>query len=91
MSDVTCPYCGAEQEIDHDDGYGYDEALEFEQECVECDETFKFTTSISFHYEVQCQDGDHDMQPFGDKWPGMYRCKKCDFYERIDAPPKTKE
>ena len=24
-SDVECPYCGAEQEINHDDGYGYDE------------------------------------------------------------------
>lgn len=22
MSDVKCPYCGNEQEINHDDGYG---------------------------------------------------------------------
>jgi hypothetical protein len=29
-----------------------------------------------------CQDGDHDMEPFGEKWPDMYECTKCDFYER---------
>ena len=25
MYDVECPYCGAEIEINHDDGYGYEE------------------------------------------------------------------
>jgi hypothetical protein len=34
MSDVKCPYCGTEQEINHDDGYGYDEGKYYEQECV---------------------------------------------------------
>lgn len=82
MSDVTCPYCGTEQEINHDDGYGYEEDGEYEQDCVDCDKAFKFTTSISYHYNVYCQDGDHDMEPFGDKWPHMYQCKKCEFYER---------
>ena len=82
MSDVKCPYCEAEQEINHDDGYGYEEDEEHEQDCVECDKTFKFTTSIIYHYNIQCQDSDHDMKPFGDKWPGMYECSKCDFYER---------
>lgn len=26
-NDVECPYCGAEQEINHDDGQGYDEGV----------------------------------------------------------------
>ena len=82
MSDVTCPYCAAEQEINHDDGYGYDERSDHEQECIECGKTFKFKTSISYNYEVYCQNDDHDMEPFGDKWPNMYECSKCDFYER---------
>jgi len=81
MSDITCPYCGQEQEINHDDGYGYEEDGDYEQGCVECDKTFKYTTSISFSYAVSCQDGDHAMEPFGDKWPSMYGCSKCDFYE----------
>lgn len=82
MSDAKCPYCGAEQDINHDDGYGYDEDREYDQDCIECHKKFNFYTSISFSYEVQCQEGDHDMEPFGDKWPGMYECKNCDFYER---------
>ena len=82
MSDVNCPYCGAGQEINHDDGYGYEEDRDHEQDCVDCGKVFKFTTSISYNYSVECQDGDHDMEPFGDKWPNMYQCKKSDFYER---------
>jgi len=32
---VNCPYCGAEQEICHDDGYGYEEDVLHQQECSE--------------------------------------------------------
>lgn len=81
MSDVKCPYCGAKQEINHDDGYGYEEDRDHEQNCVKCDKVFKFTTSISYHYSVECQDGDHDMEPFSDKHQHMYRCSRRDFYE----------
>ncbi len=80
MSDVNCPYCGAEQEINHDDGYGYEESVDYEQECINCDKSFNFTTSITFTHNVYCKDGDHNMEPFGDIWPGMYQCSKCDFY-----------
>jgi len=31
MSDVECPYCGADVEINHDDGYGYTEDCLHEQ------------------------------------------------------------
>lgn len=82
MSDVKCPYCNCEQEINHDDGYGYEDGGEFEQECIDCEKEFKFTTSISFNYTVYCQDEDHDMEPFGDKWPNMFECTKCDYFER---------
>jgi len=82
MSDIKCPYCEEEQEINHDDGYGYAEDGDYEQDCIKCDKTFKYTTSISYNYQVECQEGDHDMEPFGDKWPGMFQCSKCDFYEK---------
>lgn len=82
MSDVKCPYCGTDQEINHDDGYGYGEGEAYDQDCVSCDKTFKFTTSISFSYSVQCQEDGHEMVPFGDKWPRMYGCTRCDFCER---------
>lgn len=82
MSDVTCPYCAADQEINHDDGYGYDEGRQHEQECWSCEKEFLFTPSHSISYEVFCLDGEHAMKPFGDKWPDMYQCEKCDFVER---------
>lgn len=80
MSDVKCPYCGEEQEINHDDGYGYDEALTYEQDCTSCDKAFNFNTSIMYSYTVECQEGDHEIEPFGERWPGVYECKNCDHY-----------
>ena len=81
LSDIKCPYCGQEQEINHDDGYGYDEGEEHEQDCVECARPFKFFTSISYHYEVHCA-GEHELEndPAGSH-PNLYNCAKCDYYE----------
>ena len=82
MSVVTCPYCKEDQEINHDEGQGYSEDSEHEQICPGCNKYFKFTTSITYSYEVLCQDNDHKMEPFGDEWPDMFECENCDFYEK---------
>jgi len=67
MNDIECPYCGTEQEINHDDGYGYEEDETHEQQCVSCDKSFAFTTSISFCYEANKADclngGKHKYKP----------------------------
>lgn len=67
MSDVECPYCGKYQEINHDDGYGYQEGEIFNQECDDCEKTFAYTTSISFSYDAEKADclngGDHNWKP----------------------------
>lgn len=76
MSDVKCPSCGHEQEINHDDGYGYEEIEEHEQECVKCDQPFKFTTAISYDYQVFCS-GRHEMKQITD---GHWICLHCDHY-----------
>lgn len=51
-SDFECPHCGAEQEIIHDDGYGYEEDKTFFQECSECEKVVYYETEITFSYEV---------------------------------------
>ena len=51
--DVYCPYCDAEQEINHDDGFGYEEGIKHEMQCSECKKNFVFTTSISYNYEAE--------------------------------------
>lgn len=67
MEDINCPYCDAAQDINHDDGYGYDQSVTHEQQCYKCKKTFAFTTSISFNYDVykaDCLNGaDHVYKP----------------------------
>lgn len=52
MKDLECPYCETAQDINHDDGYGYEENEIYQQQCIMCDKYFTFTTSISFYYEA---------------------------------------
>lgn len=81
MSDVNCPYCNESQEINHDDGYGYEEDREHEQDCFNCGKTFKFNTSISFSYEVFCN-GDHKLNEDPIKGYSYHaQCENCDYYE----------
>lgn len=89
INDVECPYCGAGQEINHDDGYGYEEGEIFNQECGSCGKTFAYTTSISFYYKASKADclngGEHDFKPvvhFPRYWPDWARCSDCGYEER---------
>lgn len=89
MSDVECPYCGTDQEIDHGDGYGYGEDQTYHQECSDCGKIFVYTTSISYYYEAEKADclnegGKHNMQPtytIPRKYTRMI-CSMCDGEER---------
>lgn len=84
MADTNCPYCDVEIEINHDDGYGYDEQGTHQQECDGCGKTFVYTTSISFNYypeKADCLNGsEHDWKPtktFPKEFTEM-RCTMCD-------------
>lgn len=60
MNDVECPYCGAAVEINHDDGYGYEENRLHEQECPECEKRFAYTIYVSYShtaYQADCLNG----------------------------------
>ena len=67
MSDLQCPYCDADIEINHDDGFGYQEGILHQYECGKCNKIFVFETSISFYYEPQkadcLNDKSHDYKP----------------------------
>ncbi len=64
--DLECPYCDAELDICHDDGFGYEEGVKHEMSCGKCGKNFVFETSISFNYEPQkadcLNDGEHDWK-----------------------------
>ena len=84
IQDVECPYCEEWQEINHDDGQGYEESVTYQQECNNCGKTFAYTTSISFYYEARkadcLNDGNHDWQPTTTfpKYFTQMRCMNCD-------------
>jgi len=65
-ADIQCPYCGMDQEINHDDGYGYEEDELHQQECRDCEKIFTFNTHISFNYDAhkaECLNyGEHEYQ-----------------------------
>lgn len=94
MSAVECPYCGEDQEINHDDGYGYDEGEVHQQECGSCEKTFAFTTCISYDYEVSeapCMNGDPHKWKATCTIPKFYtkmRCEYCD--EHREMTPEEK-
>lgn len=83
--DVRCPYCGADQEINHDDGYGYEEDVKHEQECGSCEKTFVYTTTIYYLYDskkADCLNGsEHDWQRITGSPPEHFenrrRCSMC--------------
>ena len=83
MSDTNCPYCGADIEICHDDGFGHEEGVLHEYKCPECDKGFVFETSIVFYYEAHkadcLNDGEHKYEETH-TWPRKYtrlRCADC--------------
>ena len=89
--DVKCPYCGKWQEINHDDGYGYEEGQVHEQECT-CGKTFVYSTSAIYYYEAEkapCKNGgEHDFKQ-SEGYPSGYmknrqRCQVCDEVHLID-------
>ena len=85
MNDIECPYCGTEQEINHDDGYGYDEGSLNQQNCVECDKIFGYTTTLSYDYDVVAtpclnDEAEHQLKRTR-HYPPEYqrmRCTVCD-------------
>ena len=66
-NDINCPVCGEDQEINHDDGFGYSEDEMHHQQCCSCGSLFGFQTSISFHYtafSLPCLNGEeHTFKP----------------------------
>jgi len=65
-TDLECPYCNVELEVNHDDGFGYEEDTDHQMECDECGKSFVFQTSISYHYTSQkadcLNDDNHDFK-----------------------------
>ena len=81
--DTECPYCGADVNINHNHGDGYEEDELHQQECSNCEKTFVFHTSISYSYDTykaDCLNGaPHEYEKTNTFPPeaARLRCKHC--------------
>jgi hypothetical protein len=94
--DASCPYCGKAQEINHDDGYGFEEDRKHEQQCGFCGKYFTYTTSIHYYYETfkaDCLNGsEHKFKPtmtFPKEYTRM-QCTDCEEERMPTAEEKIK-
>lgn len=84
--DIECPYCDEKQDIDHDDGYGYEENNPYEQECRNCEKTFIYYTNIMYSYNAEkapCKNGgEHnwvEIHGYPSGWfSNKRRCSYCE-------------
>jgi len=53
--------------------------LNYEQACTNCDETFEFTTEMTFSYNVYCTEEKHHM--IKTKLEELWECEHCDYYD----------
>lgn len=94
MKDINCPYCDAEIDINHDDGYGYEEDVLHDQECPKCEKSFVFNTSISYNYypeKADClNDGNHNYEITltHPKCCAKMRCTMCDEERELTVEEK---
>ena len=61
IEDMQCPYCGAPQEVNRDSSDWYEENIKHDHQCRKCEQSFVFTTSITFSftpYKAKCIDTD---------------------------------
>ena len=99
MFDIECPYCGAEQEIDHEDGYGYEEGEKHQQECDECEKIFVYTTTVSFDHDAEeapcLNGGEHRLEKIYGAPAAFFkykkRCAHCDEEVIIDKEKHKQE
>ena len=92
--DVQCPYCDADQEINHDDGFGYEENELHEMQCGECEKMFTFDTTIMYYYEsyqADCLNGGEHKIVYPNRRNNRTHgfldeetCKDCEYREKGD-------
>ena len=84
MNTVECPYCDADVEINHDDGFGYEEDVNHEIDCDCCGKTFIFQTGIIYVFtsaKADCLNDDNHKWKKSRTSPSAFtkmHCETCD-------------
>jgi len=92
--DIECPYCGQWQDVNHDDGQGYEENVKHEMKCEKCEKSFVFTTSISYYYESEkadCLNTGNHIYELSKTFPKEFshmQCTMCDEKRELTKPER---
>jgi len=70
MSEVECPYCGAENIIEGED-YPDHDGDETTVECHSCEKDFVATMCISVDFNAQCSDENHEWVEYVEYREGL--------------------
>lgn len=86
MNNTECPYCGHEEDVCNEDGFGTDENETYRMECGGCGKTYGLTMTIHYHYEtkqVKCfNGGEHEWKRPSYRPPACeYTTKGCHYCE----------
>ena len=92
MHKAECPYCGENNEINHDDGFGLEDDQQWEQECKYCGKIFIFQSSTQWYFHAEkapCLNGeDHNWVKIvgapREYLIGRQRCSYCGKEPKID-------
>lgn len=84
-SEVTCPYCNIDFELDLDDGAYHDQNNEETAECPECEKTMLVNSSITWFREALPADclntGKHTWSEWNTYWIGEQEPNIGKYYE----------
>lgn len=97
-TEIECPYCYHDFDLNHDDGAYYDQGRREEAECPECEKVFMVSSSMHWSYEgekADClNDGEHEWEPVKgsprEYFHETYRCNGCDEEECRDVEGRNK-
>jgi hypothetical protein len=94
--DLNCPYCDEELDINHDDGFGWEENEKHQMQCKYCKKYFVFSTQISIYYyakKAEClNNGNHKWKltaTFPRELSQMF-CTKCDERRALTESERVK-
>lgn len=85
-TEVTCPYCEKEFDVDTDDGRHYNQNESEEEECPNCGKTVIISSSCTWYREASeadcLNDAPHPYSEWSTYWVGEQGPNLGKFYER---------
>lgn len=81
MKDVVCPYCGYQQDVDHEDFSRREDEL-FQHECYSCDKMFVYSLDVQISFKARradCLNGGEHLWEKTQTFPVEFSVMRCNY------------